>query len=80
MCKKDTPLTQASADQDGFCVEPTPEYVSAYRHMYALPESHTLKHQDLIPIQGTGKTFTDWFPLHDLPPEIDGLEVAAGSH
>ena len=42
--QKDTPLTQASADHDGFCVEPTPEYVSAYRHMYALPESRTLKH------------------------------------
>jgi hypothetical protein len=52
--------------------------------MYALSESHTLKHPDFIPIQvtvkGTVKTFTDWFPMHDLPSEMGGLEVAADSH
>ena len=39
--QKDTPLTQASADHDGFYVEPTREYVSAYRHIYAFAEFHT---------------------------------------
>jgi len=116
---KDTPLADAIADQNGFCVEPTPEYMDVYQHMYALPQFHALQHhpalldamakvldgavlphprligrtifpkresfttpphQDFIPIQGTADTITAWFPLHDLPAELGGLEVAAGSH
>ena len=117
--KADTPLEDAIADQDGFCVEPTPEYMDVYSRMYALPEFHALQHhpalvglleklfddpvlphprligrtifpkresfttpphQDFIPIQGTAETYTAWFPLHDLPPTMGGLEVAAGAH
>ena len=117
--KADTPLADAIADQDGFCVEPTPEYMDVYSQMYALPEFHALQHhpalvglleklfdspvlphprligrtifpkhesyttpphQDFIPIQGTAETYTAWFPLHDLPPTMGGLEVAAGAH
>ena len=117
--EKNSPLTEAIADQNGFCVEPTPEYMDAYRPMYALPEFHALQHhpalvglleklldgpvlphprligrtifpkresfttpphQDFIPIQGTTETYTAWFPLHDLPPDMGVLEVAAGSH
>ena len=117
--QRNKPLADAIANQDGFCVEPTPEYMDVYRHMYALPEFHALQHhpalvelleklldgpvlphprligrtifprresfttpphQDFIPIQGTAETYTAWFPLHDLPPGIGGLEVAAGSH
>ena len=33
----DTPLEDAIADQDGFCVEPTPEYMDVYSRMYAVP-------------------------------------------
>ncbi len=40
----------------------------------------TPAHQDFIPIQGTAETYTAWFPLADLPPEMGGLQVAAGSH
>ena len=39
----DTPLEDAIADQDGFCVEPTPEYMDVYSRMYALPEFHALQ-------------------------------------
>ena len=117
--RADAPLEDAIADQDGFCVEPAPEYMDVYRLMYALPQFHALQHhpalvgllekvldgpvlphprligrtifpkresfttpphQDFIPIQGTAETYTAWFPLHDLPPIIGGLEVAAGSH
>lgn len=113
------PLADAIADQDGFCVEPTPEYMDIYRRLYALPQFHALQHhpalvglleklldspvlphprliarvifpkresfttpphQDFIPIQGTAATYTAWFPLHDLPPAMGGLEVAAGAH
>ena len=42
--EKNSPLTEAIADQNGFCVEPTPEYMDAYRPMYALPEFHALQH------------------------------------
>ncbi len=117
--KKNALLDEAIADQNGFCVEPTPEYMDVYRHMYALPEFHALQHhpallgviekildgpvlphprligrtifpnresfttpphQDFIPIQGSAETYTAWFPLHDLPLAMGGLEVAAGSH
>ena len=40
----------------------------------------TPPHQDFIPIQGTADTYTAWFPLTDLPPEMGGLQVAEGSH
>lgn len=40
----------------------------------------TPPHQDYIPIQGTAQTYTAWFPLADLPSDMGGLEVAAGSH
>ena len=40
----------------------------------------TPAHQDFIPIQGTAQTYTAWFPMHDLPAAMGGLQVAAGSH
>ena len=46
--QKNKPLIDAIADQDGFCVEPTPEYMDVYRHMYALPEFHALQHHPAL--------------------------------
>ena len=43
-------------------------------------EFTTPAHQDFIPIQGAPDTYTAWFPLHDLSPELGGLECSAGSH
>ena len=40
----------------------------------------TPPHQDFIPIQGTEDTYTAWVPLSDLPREMGGLQIAAGSH
>ena len=40
----------------------------------------TPAHQDFIPIQGTPDTYTAWFPLSDLPPEMGGLQISSGSH
>ncbi len=40
----------------------------------------TPPHQDFIPIQGTEDTYTAWIPLSDLPRELGGLQIAAGSH
>jgi hypothetical protein len=40
----------------------------------------TPPHQDFIPIQGTKETYTAWIPLTDLPTEMGGLQIAAGSH
>ena len=45
---KDTPLADAIADQNGFCVEPTPEYMDIYQHMYALPQFHALQHHPAL--------------------------------
>ena len=46
--QKTTPMEDAIADQDGFCVEPTSEYMGVYRHMYALPQFHALQHHPAL--------------------------------
>ena len=43
-------------------------------------EFTTPPHQDFVPIQGCSDTYSAWFPLHDLPVELGGLAVSAGSH
>ena len=42
--KRDTSLADAIADLNGFCVEPQPEYMGVYRHMYKLQEFQALQH------------------------------------
>jgi hypothetical protein len=42
--KADTPLEEAVADLNGFCVEPEPKYMAVYVNMYKLPEFHMLQH------------------------------------
>ena len=42
--KKDSPLADAIADIDSFCVEPQPEYMGVYYHMYKLQEFQALQH------------------------------------
>lgn len=117
--KRGTPLVEAIADFDGFCLEPEPKYMQTYHQMYKLPEFHAIQHhsgliglfermfgeavlphprligrtifpqkvqyttpphQDFIPIQGTADTYSAWFPLSDLTPELGGLQLASGSH
>ena len=117
--KSDTPLEDAIADLNGFCVEPEPKYMEVYHRMYKLQEFHALQHhptligmfermlgesvmphpriiartifpqreafttpahQDFLPIQGTADTYTAWIPLSDTPPELGGLQIAAGSY
>ena len=43
-------------------------------------EYTTPPHQDFVPVQGTTETYTAWFGLSDIPPEMGGLQIAAGSH
>ena len=51
------------------------------RTIFPQREAYTTPaHQDFIPIQGTPETYTAWMPLSDLPSEMGGLQVAAGSH
>ena len=40
----------------------------------------TPPHQDYVFIRGTAETYTAWIPLQGLPPEMGGLQIAAGSH
>ncbi|MDA1190337.1 MAG: phytanoyl-CoA dioxygenase family protein [Candidatus Poribacteria bacterium] len=40
----------------------------------------TPPHQDFIHIQGTPDVWTTWLPLMDVPTELGGLSVLAGSH
>tara|TARA_B100001013_G_C24611861_1_gene443531 strand:+ start:818 stop:1831 length:1014 start_codon:yes stop_codon:yes gene_type:complete len=40
----------------------------------------TPAHQDFIPIQGTPDTYSAWFALSDLPEQMGGLQLSAGSH
>ena len=42
--KKDSLLADAIADLDGFCVEPQPDYMGVYLHMYKLQEFQALQH------------------------------------
>jgi len=63
----------------GEAVLPHPRLIG--RTIFPQREAFTTPaHQDFIPIQGTAATYTAWFPLHDVPPEMGGLQVAAGSH
>lgn len=39
-----TPLEEAIADLDGFCVEPNTDYMDIYARMYALPDFHAIQH------------------------------------
>jgi hypothetical protein len=40
----------------------------------------TPPHQDYVHIQGSFETYTSWVPLGDVPRELGGLAVLAGSH
>ena len=42
--KAGTPLADAVADLNSFCVEPESAYMDVYARMYALPEFHALQH------------------------------------
>jgi len=37
-------------------------------------------HQDFVFIQGTNESYTTWIPLHNVSPEMGGLQIASGSH
>jgi hypothetical protein len=51
------------------------------RTIFPQREAYTTPpHQDFVPIQGTAATYTAWFPLSTLTPEMGGLQIAAGSH
>ena len=43
-------------------------------------EFTTPPHQDWIPIQGTEATYTAWVPFSNVPQEMGGLQICAGSH
>lgn len=43
-------------------------------------EFTTPAHQDWIPIQGCEETITAWIGMSDIPEEMGGLQVNAGSH
>ncbi len=60
-------------------VMPHPRIIA--RVMFPERTAHTTPaHQDFPPIQGTADTITAWIPLTDLPAEMGGLEIAAGTH
>ena len=63
----------------GAPVMPHPRVIG--RTIFPAREAYTTPaHQDFIPIQGAPETFTAWFPLHELPAKLGGLQVAAGSY
>ena len=63
----------------GEAVLPHPRIIG--RTIFPQREAFTTPpHQDFIPIQGTADTYTAWVPLGDLPTELGGLQIAAGSH
>ncbi len=43
--KDDTPLRDAVADLNGFCVEPEPAYNNVYYNLYKLADFHALQHR-----------------------------------
>jgi hypothetical protein len=40
----DTPIEDAVANLDNFCVEPDPDYMDVYARIYALPDFHAIQH------------------------------------
>jgi hypothetical protein len=50
------------------------------RMTYPLPEETTQPHQDWLYVQGSTYALTTWLPLGDLPLDMGGLQVVAGSH
>ena len=42
--RADTPLGEAVADLNSFCVEPEPQYMHVYNRMYCLREFHAIQH------------------------------------
>ena len=42
--RRDAPVEQAIADQDGFCVDPDPTYLATLRQINRLEDYHRLKH------------------------------------
>ena len=63
----------------GAPVMPHPRVIA--RIMFPKRTAHTTPaHQDFVPVQGAVDTVTAWIPLSDLPVEMGGLQVAAGSH
>ena len=60
-------------------VMPHPRVIA--RVMFPNRAAHTTPaHQDFVPVQGAADTVTAWIPLSDVPAEMGGLQVAAGSH
>jgi hypothetical protein len=43
-------------------------------------QNTTAAHQDYVHIQGSFETYTSWIPLGDVPRDLGGLAVLAGSH
>ena len=60
-------------------VMPHPRIIG--RIIFPQREAYTTPaHQDYVSVQGTADTFTAWIPLSDIPAQLGGLQLAAGSH
>lgn len=60
-------------------VMPHPRIIG--RIIFPQREAYTTPaHQDFVPVQGAVDTYTAWIPLSDVPSELGGLQLAAGSH
>ncbi len=46
--RRDAPVDQAIADQDGFCVDPDPTYLATLRQINRLEDYHRLKHHPAL--------------------------------
>ena len=87
--KAETPLNEAVAELDSFCVEPEPTYMKQYQEMYCLPEFHALQHRrelvDLLQnILGEtvlphpriiGRTIFPSFEAYTTPPHQDFIPI-----
>ena len=87
--RADRPLEDGIADQNGFCVDPEPEFLSVFSRMNKLPEYHALPHHPNI-IRLLERMLGDTvmphaniigrniFPQHDAvttPPHQDGISI-----
>ncbi|AWT60619.1 MAG: 1-deoxypentalenic acid 11-beta-hydroxylase [Candidatus Moanabacter tarae] len=87
--QSETPLNEAVAELDSFCVEPEPTYMKQYQEMYCLPEFHALQHRrelvDLLQnILGEtvlphpriiGRTIFPSFEAYTTPPHQDFIPI-----
>jgi len=69
-------IMEALFEEEVFCIPQTIGRIVFPQN----PQGTTQPHQDWLYVQGSTETISGWVPLGDLPAEMGGVMVQAGSH